>query len=75
MSHLEPTYKLRKTWGHTVTLVKSTADNHPWDKIEEAIQWAKENAQSRRISYDTWQFHTKEEAEKFIMMFKLQWGV
>ena len=43
------------------------------DELEEVILWAVKNAQTRRISYDTWQFKSKDDAEQFIMLYNLRW--
>lgn len=80
MRLFHPEYRLRKGWGHTVTLAQpefqvtdfgTTVDP---DELEEVILWAVEHAQGRRISYDTWQFRSRSEAEQFIMVYKLMWG-
>ena len=71
-------YALRPNWGHTVRLVESnTAGNGDTvdpDELEEIIIWAVHNSQARRISYDTWQFRSQEEANYFIMMYNLIWS-
>jgi len=41
--------------------------------MEEVIAWTDENAQARRISYDTWQFKSRQDAEQFIMIYNLRW--
>ena len=48
-------------------------ENVPADTSEE-IEWAIENADARRISYDTWQFKRMQDAEQFIMLFTLRWA-
>jgi hypothetical protein len=45
----------------------------PADSSEE-IEWSIENAQARRIAYDTWQFKRLKDAEQFIMLFTLRWS-
>lgn len=75
-----PLYELRKNWGHTVRLAQPEFKSTDFgttvdpDEQEEIINWAIENSQGRRISYDTWQFKNKQDAETFIMIFKLMWG-
>jgi hypothetical protein len=73
-------YRFRKDWwGHTVEIKQpefvvtdfGTTDEPP--SIAEVITWATENAQARRISYDTWQFRSRAEANQFIMLYKLTW--
>jgi len=74
------TYRLRPTWGHTVEIKQpefvvtdfGTTDEAP--DISEVIDWAIASAQARRISYDTWQFKSRQEARQFIMLYKLRWG-
>ena len=74
------TYRWRDNWKHTVEITEpewiatdfGTRSGH--DKFEEVIVWADKNAQARRISYDTWQFKSKQEAEQFIMLYALTWG-
>jgi hypothetical protein len=67
-------------WGHTVQFVQPEFKSTDFgttvdpDELEEIILWAEQNAQARRISYDTWQFKTRNEADQFIMLFKLRWG-
>jgi len=69
-------------WGHTVRLIEepehksekflgTTIDP---DEVEEVLEWANENSNARRISYDTWQFKSKEEAEHFIMVYNIRWA-
>jgi hypothetical protein len=69
-------------WGHTVRLVENpehksekffgtTVDP---DEIEEVLEWTNENSNARRISYDTWQFRSQQEAEEFIMLYNLRWS-
>lgn len=79
MRWFHPEYRLRKEWGHTVTLAQpefqatdfgTTVDP---DELEEVILWANEHAQARRISYDTWQFRSQADAEQFIMVYNLTW--
>jgi hypothetical protein len=84
-SWFKPQYRLRETWGHTVEFkqpeFKSTdfgtsIGTDLWydSDFEEIILWANETAQARRISYDSWQFKSKKEAEQFIMLYTLTWG-
>lgn len=74
------TYRWRNNWKHTVeiTAPEWTADyvgtGYKLVSFEEVIVWAEKNAQARRISYDTWQFKSKQEAEQFIMLYALTWG-
>ena len=81
MIWFKPEYRLRKSWGHTVTLAQAEFKTTDFgttvdpDELEEVILWAVENSQARRISYDTWQFKSKADAEHFIMVFQLRWGV
>lgn len=71
-------YNKNLSWGHTVRLMQNmnmgesvhTVDP---DELEEVILWAIKNAQTRRISYDTWQFKSKDDAEQFIMLYNLRW--
>lgn len=76
-----PQYKYRKTWKHTVELKQVEFKSSDFgttvdpDELEEVIVWANQNAQARRISYDTWQFGSSEDANQFIMLYKLRWGV
>ncbi len=68
-------------WGHTVRLVEDP--EHKLEKyygvtidpeeVEDVLIWAEENAGARRISYDTWQFKSAEEADQFIMVYNLRW--
>ncbi len=68
-------------WGHTVRLNEDperklsnlrgvVIDLH---EEEEVIGWTNENSGARRISYDTWQFKSKQEAEQFIMLYNIRW--
>lgn len=75
-------YRFRKDWwGHTVEIKQpefvvtdfGTTDEPP--SIDEVITWAINNAQANRISYDTWQFRSRAEANQFIMLYKLRWGL
>ena len=69
-------------WGHTVRLTENP--EHKSEKfygttidpeeIEEVLEWANENSNARRISYDTWQFKPAEEANQFIMIYNLRWS-
>ena len=80
MNWFHPCYEHRQGWGHTVRLAQpdfketdfgTTVDP---DEQDEVILWAVEHAQARRISYDTWQFRSQQEAEQFIMGYKLRWS-
>lgn len=73
-------YNKNLSWGHTVRLMENMNIDETWmvvsDRIsafEEVILWAVKNAQTRRISYDTWQFKSKNDAEQFIMLYNLRW--
>lgn len=75
----EPKIERRPTWGITVRLVQmdrymDVMENEPKDPAVE-IEWAHENSGGRRISYDTWQFKRLREAEEFVMLFKLRFGM
>jgi hypothetical protein len=69
-------------WGHTVRLTENP--EHKSEKfygttidpeeIEGVLEWANENSNARRISYDTWQFKSAEEANQFIMIYNLRWS-
>jgi len=77
---LVPNYVMRTSWGHTVSL----KDPYVGDKeigplvypraVDAILEWAIENSNGTRISYDTWKFKTQQEAEEFIMLYKLTWG-
>lgn len=72
-----PEYRLIPSWGHTVRLVETAGAGDVSvdpDKLEEVITWAADNSQARRISYDTWQFKSEEEANYFIMIYNLNWS-
>lgn len=74
----KPTLEVRPGWGITVRLhatdrYRDVMEQMPADSTEE-IEWAIENAQARRISYDTWQFKRMQDAEQFIMLFTLRWS-
>jgi hypothetical protein len=79
MSWLEPKYSLRKSWGHVVALKDPYQDHNEFgtivdtEAVEKILEWTKENANATRISYDTWKFRSREEAEQFIMLYKLTW--
>lgn len=78
MRFYEPQYIFRKDrWGHTVYLSEEAhielGETVDPDELEEVIQWAVKNAQAKRISYDIWQFESREDAEHFIMLFNLRW--
>lgn len=75
----DPKIEERVHWGMTVRLVERAwnpgdLDSDPHDSSVE-IQWADENSSGRRISYDTWQFKNLRDAEEFVIMFKLRFGV
>lgn len=75
----EPRIERRPTWGITVRLVQTdrhmdVMENIPQDPSVE-IEWAQENSGGRRISYDTWKFKSLREAEEFVMLFKLRFGM
>lgn len=74
----KPLLEVRPTWGITVRLhatdrYRDVMEQVPADASVE-IEWAIENAGGRRISYDTWQFKTRSDAEQFIMLFTLRWS-
>jgi hypothetical protein len=79
MSWLEPTYELRKGWGHVVTLSDPLQAHHEFaavidlDSVNAILDWSTENSGGIRISYDTWKFRSRSEADEFIMLFKLTW--
>lgn len=80
MSWLVPKYSLRKSWGHTVGLKDPYSEQPEFSTVVDLfavtaiIEWAIENSNGTRISYDTWKFETQQEAEEFIVMFTLQYG-
>jgi len=80
MIRFSASYRWRDTWKHTVEIkepeFKATdfGTSYERNEFEEVIVWADNNAHARRISYDTWQFKSKQEAEQFIMMYALTWG-
>ena len=80
MTWLVPNYVMRKSWGHTVSLKDPYADHKEFGRlvypkaVDAIIEWAIENSNGTRISYDTWKFKTQQEAEEFIMLYKLTWG-
>lgn len=47
-------------------------------KLDRTVAWAEEILatwpSSKRTSWDTWQFGSKKEAEKFLIMFNLLWA-
>lgn len=71
---------MRTSWGHTVSLKDPYADHKEFgiivdlDVVKAIIEWAIENSNGTRISYDTWKFKTQQEAEEFIMLFTLRYG-
>ncbi len=80
MSWLEPNYSLRKGWGHVVAL-KDPYQNHSefgsivdYETVDAILEWASVNSGGTRISYDTWKFRSRNEAEQFIMLYKLTWA-
>jgi hypothetical protein len=80
MTWLEPKYALRKSWGHTVSLKDPYFEHAEFSKVVDTeavdaiLEWAIENANGTRISYDTWKFETQQSAEEFIMLFRLRYG-
>lgn len=79
MSWLVPKYSLRKSWGHVVAL-KDPYQAHSefgtivdQDSVDAILKWTEENANAIRISYDTWKFRSQDDAEQFIMLYKLTW--
>ena len=83
MKWFKAEYKYRPDrWGHTVQLVEHP--EHKFDKfagiiidpsgIDEVLEWTNEQSKARRISYDTWQFRSKDEANEFIMLYNLRWS-
>lgn len=77
MSWLVPKYALKKGWGHTVRLIETAeaafGETVDPDELEEVILWVDTHSQTRRISYDTWQFRSQEDAKSFIMLYNLTW--
>jgi len=79
MSWLEPNYSLRKGWGHVVALKDPYQDHYEFgtivdtEAVDAILKWTEENANAARISYDTWKFRSREDAEQFIMLYKLTW--
>lgn len=71
-------YQSRPNWGHTVRLTDAVdgaiGETVDPDDLEEVIHWAIMHSQARRISYDTWQFRSQEDAESFIMLYNLTWS-
>ncbi len=70
------------SWGHVVQLIENPEHKaeqfvgviiDPYE-IEEVLNWTNENSNGRRISYNTWQFRSQEEAEQFIMLYTLRWS-
>ena len=80
MTWLVPNYVMRKSWGHTVSLKDPYADHKEFGRIVDTesvdaiLEWTIKNSNGTRISYDTWKFKTQQEAEEFIMLYKLTWG-
>ncbi len=73
----EPLIEQRVHWGMTVRLVQTKyqpAKIDPEQDPKSEIDWAEENSGGRRISYDTWQFKNLQEAEEFVIMFRLRFG-
>jgi hypothetical protein len=69
------------SWGHVVQLVENPEHKaeqfvnviiDPYE-IEEVLNWTNDNSNARRISYDTWQFKSANEANQFIMIYNLRW--
>ena len=79
MSWLEPKYELRKNWVHVVTLSDPLQTHHEfaavidYDSVNAILDWSTKNSDGVRISYDTWKFRSREDAEQFIMLYKLTW--
>lgn len=80
MSWLVPNYSLRKGWGHTVSLIDPYLEHSEFGRIVDSesvnaiFDWVMENSNGTRISYDTWNFKTKQEADEFVMLFTLRYG-
>jgi hypothetical protein len=78
--HLIPFYVLRKDWGHTIRF----SDIYPFRnlfptkdddiEVEEILEWIDANSQATRISYDTWKFLTKDDADQFLMIYNIRWA-
>ena len=49
------------------------------DKFETQLNWTIKQLENwsdvRRMSYDTWHFRFKKDAEKFVMLYRLKWEV
>ena len=83
MKWFKAEYQYRiKSWGHVVQLVENPEYKaeqfanviiDPYE-IEEVLNWTNENSNARRISYNTWQFKSAEEANQFIMLYTLRWS-
>ncbi len=79
MSWLEPKYSLRKSWGHVVALKDPYQDHNEFgtivdtESVDKILEWATVNSLGTRISYDTWKFRSRDDAEQFIMLYKLTW--
>jgi len=79
MAWLEPKYSLKKSWGHVVALKDPYQDHNEFgtvvdlDSVDAILKWTEENANATRISYDTWKFRSRDDAEQFIMLYKLTW--
>ena len=78
MKWYDAVYKLVPNWGHTVRLIETAetafGETVAPDELEEVILWVDMHSQARRISYDTWQFRSQEDAESFIMLYNLTWS-
>ena len=79
MTKYSAVYQQRPNWGHTVKITSESPvhivnDNLVFTDSEPYMTWAIENFQARRISYDTWQCASKEEADGLIILFKLKWS-
>lgn len=80
MTWLVPNYVRRTSWGHTVSLKDPYADHKEFGRIVDSesvnaiFDWVMENSNGTRISYDTWKFKTKQEADEFVMLFTLRYG-
>ena len=80
MSWLEPKYALRESWGHTVALKDPYFSHNEFgtivdtESVNRILEWATMHSMGTRISYDTWKFRSRDDAEQFIMLYKLTWA-
>lgn len=80
MTWLVPKYSLRKSWGHTVSLKDPYFEHAEFgtvvdtESVDKILEWAIENSNGTRISYDTWKFKSQQDAEEFMMMYTLRYG-